>query len=405
MRFWLEPGQALAQRPGLPFAHDDLSRCSVGHNKQKAALEVRLDLFDPRYIDQHLAARAEELLRRQGAFKFGQLVVHPERVFRCRRMHDAILHLEPEDLFRRHKQGASVFPADDFTERLRGLACRAQNVLAFPFFFRGNRAQFARAFYRKRQPLGFDGLEEIGKCVGLEGCEGVLVVPRSEDDERSLDRGRNRTKHLEALEPGHLYVEKQQVRPELFDLLNRVEAILSLADHSDFGMSAEQPDQPRASIRLIVNDQAPHHAGGSALAWQENCDARSTRLPHFYCYPALVLIERIEALRNILDPDSIRSSMAAVEFQDIDCGSDAVIFHSQTHLISVDVGGDPQVAWTGLRSQAVLQRIFNNGLKDQRGNLLHGDRQVDGNIDLKPAAEPSFFNLQIRLKELDFFVQ
>ena len=97
--------------------------------------------------------------------------------------------------------------------------------------------------------------------------------------------------------------------------------------------------------------------------------------------------------------------MAAVEFQDIDCGSDAVIFHSQTHLISVDVGGDPQVAWTGLRSQAVLQRIFNNGLKDQRGNLLHGDRQVDGNIDLKPAAEPSFFNLQIRLKELDFFVQ
>jgi hypothetical protein len=40
------------------------------------------------------------------------LVVHPERGFRCHRMHDAILHLEPEDLFQRHKQGASVFPAD-----------------------------------------------------------------------------------------------------------------------------------------------------------------------------------------------------------------------------------------------------------------------------------------------------
>ena len=38
------------------------------------------------------------------------------------------------------------------------------------------------------------------------------------------------------------------------------EAILSLADHSNFGMSAEQPDQPRASICLIVDDQAPHHA-------------------------------------------------------------------------------------------------------------------------------------------------
>jgi hypothetical protein len=85
----------------------------------------------------------------------------------------------------------------------------------------------------------------------------VLVVPRGEDDERDLDGGRNRPPCLEALESGHFYVEKQKVRPELFDLLNRLEAILSLADHSDFGMSAEQPDQPRASIRLIVNDQAP----------------------------------------------------------------------------------------------------------------------------------------------------
>ena len=90
---------------------------------------------------------------------------------------------------------------------------------------------------------------------------------------------------------------------------------------------------------------------------------------------------------NILEPDAIRSSIAAVEFQDADCGSDAVIFHSQTHLISVRLGSDPQVAWTGLRSQAVLQRIFNNGLKDQRGNLLRGDRRVDDDLDLQAAAE------------------
>src|ERR1035438_10528349 len=105
-------------------------------------------------------------------------------------------------------------------------------------------------------------------------------------------------------------------------------------------------------------------------------DARSTRLPRFYCHPPPVLIERIEALRNILEPDSVRSSIAAAEFQDTDCGSDAVIFHSQTHLISVGLRSDPQVAWTGLRSQAVLQRILHNGLKHQRGNLLHGDRRV-----------------------------
>jgi len=122
------------------------------------------------------------------------------------------------------------------------------------------------------------GFEKIGKCVGLEGCEGVLVVPVVKMTSGVLDRGRNRTKHLEALEPSISNVEKQQSGWSLFDLLNRVEAILSLADHSDFGMSAEQPDQPRASIRLIVNDQAPASRRGSALAWQQNCDARSTRL-------------------------------------------------------------------------------------------------------------------------------
>ena len=52
---FLKTGQALAQRSGLPFADGDLSGRSVGHDKQKAALEVRLDLFDPRHIDQHLA--------------------------------------------------------------------------------------------------------------------------------------------------------------------------------------------------------------------------------------------------------------------------------------------------------------------------------------------------------------
>src|SRR6202044_1726990 len=120
-----------------------------------------------------------------------------------------------------------------------------------------------------------------------------------------------------------------------------------------------------------------------ALAGQQNSDARSTRLPSFYSHPALVLIERIEALRNILEPDAVRSSIAAVVFQGTDCGSDAVIFHSQTHLISVGLGSDPQVAWTGLRSQAVLQRIFNNGLKDQRRNLFHGDPRADGDLVLR----------------------
>jgi hypothetical protein len=45
----------------------------------------------------------------------------------------------------------------------------------------------------------------------------------------------NRPQYLEALEPGHFYVEKQKVRPELFDLLNRLEALLSLADHATSG--------------------------------------------------------------------------------------------------------------------------------------------------------------------------
>ncbi len=127
-------------------------------------------------------------------------------------------------------------------------------------------------------------------------------------------------------------------------------------------MSTEQPDQPRASIHLIVNDQASASRRGSALAWQQNCDARSTRLPHVYCHPALTLIERIEALRDILGSDSVRSSIAAVEFQDTDCRSDAVIFHSQTHLISVRLGSDPQVAWTGLRSLVPCFSAFSSGV-------------------------------------------
>lgn len=75
-----QAGQALAQRPSLAFADRNFSGSGVGHDEQKAAFEVGLNLFYASHIYQHFAARAKEKLRGQRSFEFGKLVVYRERI-------------------------------------------------------------------------------------------------------------------------------------------------------------------------------------------------------------------------------------------------------------------------------------------------------------------------------------
>src|SRR5258705_48542 len=93
----LQPGNTQPQRARLPFTDHDLCRCRVRHDKQESALEVRLNLLDARQIHQHFPASTKEYVGWKASFELPELIIHPECLGPGMCLHQAILHLEPEN--------------------------------------------------------------------------------------------------------------------------------------------------------------------------------------------------------------------------------------------------------------------------------------------------------------------
>ena len=103
----------------------------------------------------------------------------------------------------------------------------------------GRNAAFAqtgtRAFQGTLETLGAEGLEQVIHGVGVEGAHRVLVVCGDEDDDGGL-RGLDQFEHLEAIQLGHLHVEKEQVRAVFSDGLDRLETVGTFGHHLNFRM-------------------------------------------------------------------------------------------------------------------------------------------------------------------------
>ena len=103
----------------------------------------------------------------------------------------------------------------------------------------GRHAAFAqagtRAFQGTLETLGAEGLEQVIHGVGVEGAHRVLVVGGDEDDHGRL-RGLDQFEHFEAIELGHLHVEKEQVRAGFGDGLDRLETVGAFGHHLNFRM-------------------------------------------------------------------------------------------------------------------------------------------------------------------------
>src|SRR5262245_42127212 len=95
------------------FADDELGGGGISHDQEKAALEVRLDLFDLSHIHEHFAARAKEHLFRQPCLQLGELIIYPKGIGLSSCLDDATFHFEPEDLLWRQQEKAVMFSAHD----------------------------------------------------------------------------------------------------------------------------------------------------------------------------------------------------------------------------------------------------------------------------------------------------
>ncbi len=103
------------------------------------------------------------------------------------------------------------------------------------------------------EPFGRDRLQEIVDGVDLEGAQRIAVERRDEDDGRRRSSFQH-AQDAEAVEAGHLDVQKQQIRTQVIDGLDGLEAIFALGDDLDFLFLGQLLPDPLARQLLVVHE-------------------------------------------------------------------------------------------------------------------------------------------------------
>src|SRR5882724_1480349 len=88
--------------------------------------------------------------------------------------------------------------------------------------------QPSSALYYFSKTRGFDRLQQVTHRVGVERPQRIVRV-RCDENDRAQMRAARALEHFEAVEPRHLNVEEQQVRPQLHDLGDCSRAVTGLA--------------------------------------------------------------------------------------------------------------------------------------------------------------------------------
>jgi len=104
--------------------------------------------------------------------------------------------------------------------------------------------------------LLIEGLEKIVDGIDLKGADGVLVERGREDD---LREGQLPAQEFfedgEAIEAGHLDIEKDDVGLVLTDELDGFDAVGSVGENVDAASSFEEELELLAGERFIVDDE------------------------------------------------------------------------------------------------------------------------------------------------------
>src|SRR5262249_19092975 len=105
-----------------------------------------------------------------------------------------------------------------------------------------------------------DRLQQIVDGLDVERTDRVLVVRGHEDHDWPVN-GYGFAKDLEAVEPGHLYIEENEVRPLLIDGDNGRAAIAGFTDDLDLRFLREHREQSPTRERFVVDDERANSFG------------------------------------------------------------------------------------------------------------------------------------------------
>src|SRR5277367_2598845 len=128
-----------------------------------------------------------------------------------------------------------------------------------------------------------------------------------------------------------------------------------------------------------------------------------------YFHTTLVLVLHVQRERI-----SVQALQASSHIRDADAGMRLLRAHRQARAVVVDAerehavgaeGGNPDRASLSPFCDAMLDRVFDDGLQNQGGNLGVKEFLGDVHVQLKTLDKPHFLNVEILLCELHFLSQ
>ena len=117
------------------------------------------------------------------------------------------------------------------------------------------RSQPCGALERGRELLGAHGLEQVADGLRFESLDGVGVVGGREHHRRRRFEQRQVARRLESIHAGHAHIEQHHIGLEFAREPHRLFAVGRNARDLDVAEFIEQPPEPLACRRLIVDDE------------------------------------------------------------------------------------------------------------------------------------------------------
>ena|SRR6185369_6920666 len=99
----------------------------------------------------------------------------------------------------------------------------------------------------------FEGLEEIIERVNFKGAHGMRIIRGDEYDQRPAFHGEFR-EDTKAIEPGHLYIQENEIGSETLDRGHGLASVRTFADDFDIRFVAQQLRDQVARGRLVIDD-------------------------------------------------------------------------------------------------------------------------------------------------------
>src|SRR5260370_39954580 len=170
----------------------------------------------------------------------------------------AVLYGSPNHIFGIHEQQA-LLRFHQHLHGLRGSLPRGAEVLDELFEAIGGGNLRFHGFARARNSFGnarlVERLQNVIDGVYVESLDGVVIEGRGENDVRDFHFALDEFfQHAEAVESGHLDIEKNEVGRMFLDEVDGVHAVPALADDVDFRKALQQISQFFAGGLLVIHD-------------------------------------------------------------------------------------------------------------------------------------------------------